>query len=73
MTEKELADGRKANQSWLALEIGTTESTVSSWFVYERLPNVLFIDRICSVFGVSLNYLIRGEEDVQRNSRKICI
>lgn len=46
--------------SWLANEIGRTESTLRSWLKGDSLPNVMDISNICEKTGTHVAWLITG-------------
>lgn len=73
MDEKVRPDGEKVTKSWLAHEIGVAQSTAEMWFINESMPNVIYLDRICKLFGVSLDFIVRGEENAKPKERKLYI
>lgn len=50
------------NQSWLSREIGVSHTTMSSWINRDRLPKVDMAVSIAKALGVSVEFLVTGEE-----------
>ena len=54
---------RRMTQEQLAERLSVTRQSVSKWELDQATPEVGFSVAICDVFGVSLDYLIRGVEE----------
>lgn len=69
---KRLASLRKGNnmtQEQLALFLGATRQAVSKWESDKSTPDVDSLIRIGSVFHVSMDYLLLGEESISYNNK----
>lgn len=52
--------GRK--RPWLSKESGVKLSTINSWFNNDRYPSVELAHKVADTLGVSIDYLMTGEE-----------
>jgi transcriptional regulator with XRE-family HTH domain len=59
-----LRKGRGMTQEQLAERISVTRQSVSKWELDQATPEIGCAVAICDVFGVSLDYLVRGEDRV---------
>lgn len=50
------------NQAWLCRQIGVPSGTMSTWITRERLPKADLAVRIASALGVSVEFLVTGNE-----------
>ena len=57
-----LRKGRGMTQEQLAEKLSVTRQSVSKWELDQATPEVGFAVALCGLFGVSLDYLIRGIE-----------
>ncbi|MBQ9151202.1 MAG: helix-turn-helix transcriptional regulator [Clostridia bacterium] len=57
-----LRKGRGMTQEQLAERLSVTRQSVSKWELDQATPEVGFAVALCELFGVSLDYLIRGIE-----------
>ena len=57
-----LRKGRGMTQEALAEKLGVTRQSVSKWELDQATPETGFAVALCDLFGVSLDYLIRGVE-----------
>ena len=57
-----LRKGRGMTQEQLAERLSVTRQSVSKWELDQSTPDVGFAVALCELFGVSLDYLIRGIE-----------
>ena len=57
-----LRKGRGMTQEALAEKLGVTRQSVSKWELDQATPETGFAVALCNLFGVSLDYLIRGVE-----------
>ena len=51
------------NQSWLCDQLGVATGTMSSWITHDRIPKADIAARIARILGVTVEYLIYGEEE----------
>lgn len=63
---KELRKEKGINQEELANKINKSESTVSSYELGRRTPDIETIRKLSKIFNVSVDYLV-GESDLKRN------
>lgn len=59
---KALLKGRKATQDWLASECNVSSGTLKNQVARNILPSVDIALRIACALGVSVEYLVTGEE-----------
>ena len=57
-----LRKGRGMTQEQLAERLNVTRQSVSKWELDQATPEVGYAVALCDLFGVSLDYLIRGME-----------
>lgn len=57
-----LRKGRGMTQEQLAERLSVTRQSVSKWELDQAIPEIGFSVSLCELFGVSLDYLIRGIE-----------
>lgn len=57
-----LRKGRGMTQEALAEQLGVTRQSVSKWELDQATPETGFAVALCDLFGVSLDYLVRGVE-----------
>jgi phage repressor protein C with HTH and peptisase S24 domain len=50
------------NQQWLSMEAGINQSTLSSWKIKNRLPHAHEAVAIANALGVSVEFLVTGED-----------
>lgn len=63
---KELCDSRPIKPSVAAEEMGFNKSTVSAWKRNGTTPNRDILAKIADYFGVSVDYLITGQEQKEK-------
>lgn len=59
------------NQSWLCDEIGVATGTMSSWITYDRIPKADVAVKIAKALGVSVEYLVVGDNQDQELEKEI--
>jgi len=60
------------NQNWLCNEIAVSSGTMSSWITHDRLPKADLAVRIAKALGVSVEYLVTGDdEDFGQNQETV--
>ena len=47
----------------LAEHSGLTQSTISSWYRKDMLPNIASLDKICTAFGITLSQFFATDSD----------
>lgn len=50
------------NQEWVAQRIGTSQQRYGQWEVGKYEPSIEMLIRLADLFGVSVDYLLRGEK-----------
>lgn len=68
MKLKELRKARGMSQLKLALELNTSQNTISRYETGEREPGIKELIRIADYFDVSLDYLLERTENPHTNS-----
>jgi len=58
------------NQTEFAKMLGVHRSTLSRYERGEFEPNVDFLERICSIFGIDINWLLFGKEPMYRDEKE---
>lgn len=61
---KELRTGKKLNQQKLALDLDTTQTTISNYEMGVYQPDIDTLIKLAEYFGVTVDYLI-GNSDVK--------
>ena len=51
------------NQNWLCNEIAVSSGTMSSWITHDRLPKADLAVRIAKALGVTVEYLVTGDDE----------
>ena len=59
-----LRKGRGMTQEQLAERLQVTRQSVSKWELDQSIPDMSFAMALCDIFDVSLDYLIRGAENL---------
>lgn len=59
---KPLIKSKKITQQVLADDIGISFNTLQSWITKDRLPDVVSAFKIARALGVSVEYLVTGED-----------
>ena len=62
-------DRQNTTFRWLASKIEVSESTMATWRATNVLPRADHAIRIANLLGVSVEYLVTGEEQNQPNYR----
>lgn len=60
---KDLMTERKLCQRKLADDINVTQSAVHRWLFFEATPDVFHIIELANYFGISVDYLLFGEQE----------
>ena len=60
---KRLLAVHKTCQKEFADYIGVSQRTLEGWIRYKRIPNALYSCSIAEALGVTVEYLLRGNED----------
>lgn len=47
----------------LAEQSGLTQSTISSWYRKNMLPNIASLEKICNAFGITLSQFFATDSD----------
>lgn len=47
----------------LAEQSGLTQSTISSWYRKDMLPNIASLEKICNAFGITLSQFFATDSD----------
>ena len=63
MKIKELRLEKSFTQKELAKIIGTTQATISDWEIEKVEPSIYWLDKLATVFDVSVDFLIGREDD----------
>lgn len=63
---RELMDSRDLNQAALANIAGVSKGSVSHWFAGKVSPKAEPLSRIADYFGVSVEYIMTGEDGPRR-------
>ena len=61
---KELRTNKKLNQQKLAMDLNTTQSTISNYEMGAYQPDIAMLIKLAQYFGVSVDYLI-GNSDIK--------
>lgn len=51
------------NQNWLCKKIAVASGTMSSWITHDRLPKADMAVKIAKALGVSVEYLVTGDDE----------
>ena len=62
-----LMKARGINQNRLAQELGSPRSTVSRYFITDRIPDTTYLYRMSKFFGVTIDFLL-GISDEKKSS-----
>lgn len=62
-----LRKSRGLSQEQLAEELGLTRQTISKWELNQSTPDIAYLVRLSDYFGVSTDYLIKGERSQTRS------
>ncbi len=60
---------QQLKQEWVAAQAGVNYGTMKGWITHDRLPNVEDAHNIARVLGVTVEYLLIGEDT--RNTQVI--
>jgi len=63
MRLKELRLKRRLSQLRLAMELNTTQNTISRYETGEREPGIMELIKIADYFNVSVDYLLERTDD----------
>ena len=77
---KFIAERRKERgflQKDIAARLGISEKTVSKWECGNGLPEVIYMEPLCQILGITVNELLAGEtipilELLSNRQQKIC-
>ena len=58
----ELRKSRGLSQEELAEQLTLTRQTISKWELGQSSPDIEYVIALCELFGVSTDYLLKGEE-----------
>ncbi|MBO4838083.1 MAG: helix-turn-helix domain-containing protein [Lachnospiraceae bacterium] len=58
----ELRKSRGLSQEELAEQLTLTRQTISKWELGQSSPDIEYVIALCDLFGVSTDYLLKGEE-----------
>lgn len=58
-----LRKSRGLSQEQLAGELDLTRQTISKWELNQSTPDLAYLVRLSDFFGVSTDYLVRGEQE----------
>lgn len=61
---------KKLTQAKLAEKIFVSEKTISKWENGKGIPDTNSLQKLCDVFGVTLNELLNGERIIQENKQQ---
>lgn len=64
---KDLRKEKKITQLKMALDLNTTQNTISRYETGEREPGLLELVEMADYFGVSVDYLLRLTDNPKRN------
>lgn len=64
---QELRKTKYMSQEELAEKVEVSKQSVSKWELDKTLPNIEKILKLCDIFGISADYLLRGEEAESQN------
>ena len=70
MRIKELRKAKGISQTRLAMELNTTQNTISRYETGEREPGINELIAIADYFGVSVDYLIGRSDDLGRFGKR---
>jgi transcriptional regulator with XRE-family HTH domain len=56
-----IIDSQNIKQSWIAEKTGILHQTLSQWILKDRLPNVEDGQKIATILGVTVEYLVTGK------------
>ena len=59
-----LRKARGMTQEELSESIGVTRQTISKWELDTSTPDLDYLCRLCDLFGVTADYLIRPEKEI---------
>ena len=63
MRLKELREKKRISQQKLAIDLGTTQNTISRYETGEREMNYAFLIAVADYFNVSIDYLLNRTEN----------
>ena len=66
----ELRKSRGLSQEELAEQLTLTRQTISKWELGQSSPDIEYVIALCEYFGVSTDYLLKGEEPVSKAEKK---
>lgn len=64
---------KKITQEELANKIGVTDKAISKWENGRCLPDISLFKPLCNALDISVNELLNGEKNNQKNKEDICI
>ncbi len=67
MRLKELRKSKDISQVKLAMELHTTQNTISRYETGEREPGIAELIQLADFFGVSVDYLLELTDNPKRN------
>ncbi len=67
MRLKELRKSKDISQVKLAMELHTTQNTISRYETGEREPGIAELIQLADFFGVSIDYLLELTDNPKRN------
>lgn len=68
---KELREDSGLNQSQLAEKLGVSRGSISYYENQDRTPDIVFLDKVSTFFGVSLNYLLGHSANKEEKNEEI--
>ncbi len=66
----ELRKSRGLSQEELAEQLTLTRQTISKWELGQSSPDIEYVIALCEYFGVSTDYLLKGEEPAPKAEKK---
>ncbi|MBQ7827287.1 MAG: helix-turn-helix transcriptional regulator [Clostridia bacterium] len=63
----ELRNAKNITQLELAEKLGVTDRAVSKWETGGSYPDIILLPQIADIFGVSVDYLLRGKPVVRQH------
>ena len=61
---RDLRIEKELTQKELAKNLGITQDSISLWEKGKRIPDTIYIQKLCDVFGVSTDYLLGRTDDL---------
>jgi transcriptional regulator with XRE-family HTH domain len=67
----EARERKRLSQAQLALEVGVRQQTVAAWETGRNIPPTEKLGRLSAVLGLSIDYLVLGEEGQGDDMKRI--